>query len=211
MGFRGVDKSGDTSCVMGDDAGLAGTSAPAFDDGCDGGGDARTGAGSSDGWMGSFGDGCGGGGGARTGSGSSAGGMGSFGGSLLLSWGGGSGSAGPFTFVDILSRRSCTDLSRTNSMAAARCECSPDEELRMISGNNIMQELFSPFTAKYAISRLRQFVPLRCLLHSHKCIRDMEHELFQSKLKPSVDGTLFSLSWDWIQLKAASQSPVKPT
>ena len=30
------------------------------------------------------------------------------------------------------------------------------------------------------------------LARSHKCIREMEHELFQSELKPSVDGALLS-------------------
>ena len=34
--------------------------------------------------------------------------------------------------------------------------------------------------------------PLTWLSHSHERIRDMEHELFQSKLKPSVDAALLS-------------------
>jgi hypothetical protein len=53
-----------------------------------------------------------------------------------------------------------------------------------------VQELFSPFTAKYVVPQPRHLIALIKLLHSHKRIREMEHELFQSKLKPSVDDAL---------------------
>ena len=107
-GFERVSKFCGASWVAKDGTGLAGMSVLAF------------------------GDGCGGSGTVGVGMGSSAGGMGALSGSLPLSWGVGSGCNESFAFVESLSRRSCIDLSNINFMAAAWCECSPDEELRII-------------------------------------------------------------------------------
>ena len=63
----------------------------------------------------------------------SAGGMELFNPPVLLSnWGRCPDRSGSFASIETPSRRSCMDLSKINSMTAARCEFSPDEELRMI-------------------------------------------------------------------------------
>jgi len=54
------------------------------------------------------------------------------------------------------------------------CDIALNDIQSKLDKNNIVQELFSPFAA------------------SHKRVREMEHELFQSKLKASVDGALLS-------------------
>ena len=59
--------------------------------------------------------------------------------------------------------------------------------------NNIVQELFSPFAAQWAISDSRRFTDLILVpFGRHKGVREMEHELFQSRLKPLVDRALIS-------------------
>ena len=55
---------------------------------------------------------------------------------VSLDGGVGSGRKLFLTLINILSRRSWMDLSKGNSIAAARCESRPDEELRTISGTN---------------------------------------------------------------------------
>ncbi|KAF9793441.1 hypothetical protein BJ322DRAFT_1155521 [Thelephora terrestris] len=57
---------------------------------------------------------------------------------------------------------------------AELCDTAFKDIQSKLDENNIIEELFSPFTAEY------------------KDIREMEHELFQSKLKPLVDGALIS-------------------
>ena len=55
--------------------------------------------------------------------------------------------------------------------------------------NNILEELFSPFTAESVISKPTIADCANEIPHaSHERVREMEHELFQSKLKPLVDG-----------------------
>lgn len=79
------------------------------------------------------------GGGRDTGGGVGAGARGSAGWAeildpslLLLGSGTGSGCSESLTLTTAFSRRSSMDLSKINSMAAVRCEFSPDEVLRMI-------------------------------------------------------------------------------
>ena len=63
----------------------------------------------------------------------SAGWMGAFDLSLLLLGSGtGPGCGDSLTLANVLSRRSCMDLSKISSRAAVRCGLSPDEELPMI-------------------------------------------------------------------------------
>jgi len=70
--------------------------------------------------------------GRGVGAGGSAGWMGASNPSFLLGSGTGSGCNESLTLATALSRRSRTDLSKINSIAAVRCGVSPDEELRMI-------------------------------------------------------------------------------
>lgn len=71
--------------------------------------------------------------------------------------------------------------------------------------NNIVQELFSPFTAEWVIPESLRFIELMCLPRGrHKDVREMEHELFQSKLKPLVDRALLS---DMIESSSSGEHP----
>jgi hypothetical protein len=73
------------------------------------------------------------------------------------------------------------------------CDIASKDIQSKLDENNILEELFSPFAAKSVILQLStahwtDVTPT----YSHKRIREMEHELFQSKLKPVVDGALVS-------------------
>ena len=69
------------------------------------------------------------------------------------------------------------------------CDIAFKDIQSQLDENNILEELFSPFTAESVISKPTIADCANEIPHaSHERVREMEHELFQSKLKPLVDG-----------------------
>ena len=150
--------------------------------------------------------------GAGAGAESQTSGMGTFGASLvLLARGVGSGRKLFFALVNHPLATFSMDPSTINSMAAARCELKPDEELRM------MPETKAPSTEGFSLGRNSSYsislVRLR-LCGSYVSVmscRESGMNCFVVKGEHSSCTILSLSSLDWISFRATLQSPIKPT
>ena len=85
------------------------------------------------------------------------------------------------------------------------CDIAFKDIQSQLDENNILEELFSPFTAESVISKLTAANRANEIPHdSHERIKEMEYELFQSKLKHLVEGAPL---YDIIESSASGEHP----